>query len=170
MPNSFGVALIAIGTVMMALNLFFFRSLFAALPFVDRATRAQLRFRQQAYGVLITFFVLAYALTAWAFQRGVPGMGENLVGVLFMAGALFVGLGMRIQFRLVEALLKTMGRLVPICAECRKVRIPDPDAPDAESWQTVTLWFKDDATMTHSLCPACAARHAAAIPAVTTAG
>ena len=169
MPTSFGVALIALGTLMMALNLFFFRSLFAALPFVDRATRAQIRFRQQAYGVLITFFVVAYAFTAWAFQRGSAGMGVNLVGGLFVAGALFVGLGMRIQFRLVEALLKTMGRLVPICAECRKVRIPDPDAPGEESWQTVTLWFEDDSTMTHSLCPACTAKHSAAIPSLTPA-
>lgn len=49
MRDSFSLAMIVAGAVMMALNLFFVRSLFAALPFVDRATRAQIRFRQQIY-------------------------------------------------------------------------------------------------------------------------
>ncbi len=167
MRDSFAVAMILVGAVMMALNLFFARSLFAALPFVDRATRGQVRFRQQIYSGLIAFFLAAYVITAIAFTRGWELLGEHFVGLIFLLGALIVGLGIRIQLRLVESLLKTMERLVPICAECRRVRIPDPDAGDV--WQAVNLWFQSDAVVTHSLCPDCTARQMVPNPFPTPA-
>lgn len=162
MRVSFSVAMILAGAVSMALNLYFARSLFAALPFVDRATRGQIRFRQQIYWGLIAFFFIAYLATAFAFSRDRALMGETFVGLVFLMGALAVGLGIRIQLRLVESLLRQMERLVPICAECRRVRIPDPEAGD--TWQAVNLWFENDAVVTHSLCPDCAARQLAHHP------
>jgi len=140
MRVSFGVALILVGAVSMALNLYFARSLFAALPFVDRATRGQIRFRQQVYWGLIAFFLLAYLGPAFVFSRDRDLTGETFVGLVFLLGSLAVGLGIRIQLRLVESLLRTMGRLVPICAECRSVRIPDARAGDTR--QAVNLWSR----------------------------
>lgn len=165
MQDPVSVGLIAVGTVSMALNLFFFRSLFSALPFVDPTTRSELRFRQVIYGLLIVVFLVAYAITAIAFYQGWDVIRGKFVAVIFLCGALFVGLGIRIQLRMVEALLRTMERLVPICAECRRVRIPEAGREDGGSWQTVNLWFKNDEVMTHSICPECAARHAAGQPA-----
>ncbi len=160
MQTSVGFFLVILGAVSMTLNLYFVRSLFAVLPFVDRGTRAQVRFRQQIYAGLIVFFLVGYVVTAVAFYREWHFLSQDFVGIMFLAGAIFVGVSIRIQLRLAESLLKTMERLIPICATCRRMRIPDPDVPEAESWQAVNLWFESDAVMTHTICPACAARHA----------
>lgn len=162
MRGSFSVTLILIGAVMMALNLFFARSLFAVLPFVDRATRGQIRFRQQTYSGLIAFFLVGYLITAFAFTQERDVLGENFVGLIFLLGALIVGLGIRIQLRLAESLIRTMERLIPICAECRRVRIPNGDT--GEAWSAVNLWFQNDAVVTHSLCPDCEARQLTSHP------
>ncbi len=142
----------------MVRNLSRHRSVSLALPFVDPTTRTQLRHLRQMYGAGILFFLGGYAITALAFQRGWQILGEGFVGVVFLSGAVFVGLGLTIQSLFVEALLKTMGRLVPICAYCHRVRIPGSQAHEPDIWQVVDLRFSSDEVMTYTICPACAAQ------------
>lgn len=170
MGNQIGQLLVGVGAMIMALSLLRFRSVLGALPFVSRDTRNWVRHLIQMHGALIVIFLAAYVVTALAFADGWPIVGELFIGAVFIFGALFVYLGLSIQSRLVGELLQTVGNLIPICAECRKVRLPDTDPARMDSWQPVDLVFRgaSESLFSHGICPDCAAKLASEkVPAAT---
>lgn len=162
MNDRAGLVLIAAGAVVMALNLFRFRTIAAALPFVDRATGNLLRRLIQAHGVLIALFLVGYVATALAFDRDWQIVGEAFVGLVFASGAAFVHMGLSIQSRFVGALVTVMERLVPMCASCKRVCIPGGDGETSGSWQVVDLQYCHESVFSHGICPDCAVKVTAA--------
>jgi PAS domain S-box-containing protein len=53
--------------------------------------------------------------------------------------------------------IKTLEGLIPICVNCKKMRIEDIDPKDADAWVPLEkyLTVKTDASLTHGLCPDC---------------
>lgn len=53
--------------------------------------------------------------------------------------------------------IKKLEGLVPICANCKKMRLEGSDPQDPKSWQSMERYISDrtDASFTHGLCPEC---------------
>ena len=73
-----------------------------------------------------------------------------------MAGAYLLH-AMYLQNRLVSELTKTLGKRLPICANCKKIRKGGGDPMKQEDWQAVENYIseKTDAQFSHSMCPEC---------------
>ncbi len=158
MNSWIGLTLITAGAVIMFLNFFRYRSVLAAMPFIDPSARNLLRHLIQAHGGLMVFFLLGYAVTAFAFFHQWQIVGETFVGLIFAFGAVFIYLGLSIQSRFVNALMTTMERLVSMCASCKRVRIPGAGTDDAGAWQRVDLRYCHESLFSHGICPDCAER------------
>ena len=53
--------------------------------------------------------------------------------------------------------VKRLEGLLPICANCKKIRKADADSHDQESWQRIEEYVREhtDADFTHGVCPEC---------------
>lgn len=53
--------------------------------------------------------------------------------------------------------VRTLRGMLPICARCKKVRLPDGDDYDQESWQNIETYVErhSEAEFTHGFCPDC---------------
>ncbi len=58
------------------------------------------------------------------------------------------------------ARIKRLEGLLPICCNCKKIRLEGADAKVQESWIAVEQYIEDrtDAEFTHGMCPSCAAK------------
>ncbi len=54
--------------------------------------------------------------------------------------------------------VKRLEGFMPICAQCKKIRLEGADRHDQESWVAIEKYIQDrtDAEFTHGLCPQCA--------------
>jgi hypothetical protein len=61
------------------------------------------------------------------------------------------------ELRLANARIRTLSDLVPLCPDCRRVRVGDTDA----GWKTVEEYLVQtpELQLSHALCPDCSARH-----------
>ncbi len=61
------------------------------------------------------------------------------------------------QKRLENALGKVLSGFLPICAGCKRIRLPDSDPDMQASWQQIESYItqRTDVEFTHSVCPAC---------------
>lgn len=87
---------------------------------------------------------------------------EHLIvgGVTGLVSSIFLGL-LVTYTRLIEKALKRINRLesiLPICANCKKIRLPNSDPYMKESWQSIESYItKKTATrFSHGICPDCA--------------
>ena len=62
-----------------------------------------------------------------------------------------------IQKRLEDALSKTLSKFIPICANCKKVRIKNSDIIEQQSWQDIEnyIYHKTSSEFSHGICPEC---------------
>jgi hypothetical protein len=78
--------------------------------------------------------------------------------ILIVIGALIVALA-RDMRRLREASrrLREIERLLPICANCKKIRDDAGNPEDRTAWRSIEEYLRDNREMlfTHSLCPDC---------------
>ncbi|MGR3319853.1 MAG: hypothetical protein ACUZ8O_15410 [Candidatus Anammoxibacter sp.] len=53
--------------------------------------------------------------------------------------------------------IKTLRGLLPICANCKKIRLENADAHIQESWVQMETYIskRTDAEFTHGICPQC---------------
>ncbi len=53
--------------------------------------------------------------------------------------------------------LKVLKGILPICANCKKIRTDDDHPKDQESWTSIESYIsiRSDADFTHTICPAC---------------
>jgi hypothetical protein len=56
--------------------------------------------------------------------------------------------------------IKTLETILPICANCKKIRKPNSDPKNMESWQPIESYIteKTTAEFSHGICPECAAK------------
>ena len=62
-----------------------------------------------------------------------------------------------IQKRLEDALSKTLSEFIPICANCKKIRLEDSDPEQQQSWVHIEsyIYNKTSSEFTHGICPEC---------------
>jgi hypothetical protein len=80
-----------------------------------------------------------------------------VVASIFALGAFFVYLGITIQTRLIAEIVATIGDLVPICANCKRIRLAERSADDMASWKPLEAYFGDthQTKFSHGICPEC---------------
>jgi hypothetical protein len=87
---------------------------------------------------------------------------EHLIvgGVTGLVSSIFLGLLMFYTRRLAKALkrINKIESFLPICASCKKIRIPNSDSNHKESWQSIESYIteKTATRFSHSICPECA--------------
>lgn len=86
---------------------------------------------------------------------------EHLIvgGVTGLVSAILFGIIMLYARHLGQALskIKILESFLPICANCKKIRISDSDATKNESWQTLESYITENTKtkFSHSICPDC---------------
>lgn len=157
MQHILSIAMILIGAVVMLFSLVTARELHVLTPFIPERSKPELIRSLRLHHGLMLFFLLGYCVMAGVFFFRLPFVGELLVGLVFLLGAIFVLLGLHIQTRMLLEIKNTLHGLLPICASCKKIRHADGDPHDPASWSTVEKFIsaKTAADFTHSICPDC---------------
>ncbi|HIJ89412.1 MAG: hypothetical protein OEV89_00955 [Desulfobulbaceae bacterium] len=157
MQHNLSFAMILIGAVVMLFNLVKARELNILTPFIPARCRTEIIRSLRLHRRLMFFFLLGYCVVAGLFFFDLPFVGELLVGLVFLFGAIFVLLGLHIQTRMLLEIKNTLHGLLPICSSCKKIRNGDGDPRDPDSWSTVEKFIsaKTSADFTHSICPDC---------------
>jgi len=87
---------------------------------------------------------------------------EHLIvgGVTGLVSSILLGLLIFYTRRLAKALkrINKIESFLPICASCKKVRIPNSDSNNKESWQPIESYIteKTATRFSHGICPECA--------------
>jgi len=88
---------------------------------------------------------------------------EHLIvgGVTGLVSSILLGLLIFYTWRLEKALkrINKIESFLPICANCKKIRIPNLDPHNKESWQSIESYIteKTATLFSHGICPECAA-------------
>ena len=157
MQHILSIIMILAGAVVMLVCLVKARELHVLTSFIPERSKAEIiRFLHLHRGLML-FFLLGYCVVAGGFLFRVSFIGEVLVGLVFLFGALFVLLGLHIQTRMLLEIKNTLHGLLPICASCKKIRHAEGDPHDMASWSSVEKFIsaKTSADFTHSICPDC---------------
>ncbi|MCX5864461.1 MAG: hypothetical protein NTW42_05255 [Deltaproteobacteria bacterium] len=160
MQHILSTVMILIGAVVMLISLVKARELHVLTPFIPERSKPEIIRSLRLHRGLMLFFLLGYCVVAGVFFFRLPVVGELLVGLVFLFGALFVLLGLHIQTKMLLEIKNTLHGLLPICASCKKIRSADGDPHDPASWSTVEKFIsaKTSADFTHSICPDCLKR------------
>jgi hypothetical protein len=61
------------------------------------------------------------------------------------------------ELRAANARIRTLSDMLPVCPDCKRVRVGDSDA----GWKTVESYLAEtpELQISHALCPECSARH-----------
>lgn len=53
--------------------------------------------------------------------------------------------------------VNTLEKILPICSECKKIRLPDSDPNDRKSWVQMEVYISErtGSAFSHGLCPDC---------------
>jgi len=64
---------------------------------------------------------------------------------------------LEIQKRLEDALSKTLSEFIPICGNCKKVRLKDSNIIEQQSWEDIENYIsnKTSSKISHGICPEC---------------
>lgn len=151
------IVMILIGAVVMLFSLVKSRELHVLTPFIPERSKTEIIHALRLHRGLMLFFLVGYCVVAGVFFFRVSFVGEILVGLVFLFGALFVLLGLHIQTRMLLEIKNTLHGLLPICSSCKKIRNIEGDPHDMASWSTVEKFIssKTSADFTHSICPDC---------------
>ncbi len=160
MQHILSIVMILTGAVVMLFSLVKAREMHVLTPFIPERSKPEIIRSLRLHRRLMLFFLLGYCVVAGVFFFRLPFVGEILVGLVFLFGALFVLLGLHLQTRMLLEIKNTLHGLLPICASCKKIRSPDGDPHDPASWSTVEKFIsaKTSADFTHSICPDCLKR------------
>jgi hypothetical protein len=157
MQHILSIAMILAGAVVMLISLVKARELHVLTPFIPERSKPEIIRSLRLHRGLMLFFLVGYCVVAGVFALRLPFVGEFLVGLVFLSGAIFVLLGLHVQTRMLLEIKNTLHGLLPICASCKKVRSADGDPHDPAAWSSVETFIsaKTSADFTHSICPDC---------------
>jgi hypothetical protein len=157
MQHILSLAMILTGAVVMLFSLVKARELHILTPFIPERSKAEITRDLRLHRGMMLFFLLIYCVVAGIFFLRLPFLGELLVGLVFLFGAIFVLLGLHIQTRMLLEIKNTLHGLLPICSSCKKIRSADGDPHDPAAWSSVEKFIsaKTSADFTHSICPDC---------------
>lgn len=62
------------------------------------------------------------------------------------------------HFKRARVTIKSLESLLPICSNCKKIRLSEGDPMEQESWQPIERYFAEhtSTSLTHGICPSCA--------------
>lgn len=86
---------------------------------------------------------------------------EHLIvgGISGLVSALLLGLVILYARQLEQTLneIKVLESFLPICSNCKKIRITDADADQQESWQSIDAYITQhtSTSFSHGICPEC---------------
>jgi len=92
-------------------------------------------------------------------RRAVAGhllfLGAALAMILVLGRSLVRGLRRQ---REAQGRIRQLEGLLPVCAACKRVRLPEADPRVQESWEPIEVYLRDhaDTSVTHGMCPECA--------------
>ncbi|MFZ5774114.1 MAG: hypothetical protein ACOY3Z_01320 [Thermodesulfobacteriota bacterium] len=160
MQHLISTVMILIGAVVMLFGIITARDLHVLTPFIPERSREEIIRALRVHRGMMVFFLVGYGVVAASFFFRIAFIGELFIGVVFLAGAIFVLTGLRLQTRMLLEIKNTLQGLLPICASCKKIRQPDGDPHDPAAWQTVEKFIsaKTNVDFTHSVCPDCLKR------------
>lgn len=145
------------GAVIMLIGILKMKELFKSTPFIaERSQRFIVRFLQ-VNRFLMIFFLFGYLVVAFSFLMGFAIIGKFFVSFVFFLGAIFVFLGIVLHTRMLAEIQSTIQGLLPICLECKKIRLEGADSGDQKSWKDIESYIsqRTDAKFSHGICPAC---------------
>jgi len=84
-------------------------------------------------------------------------IGESLVSLIFLFGAVYVLMGIVVQSRLLSEIQSTLRGLLPICTKCKKIRDQNGEEMDPRSWKSIEAYISEKTAVhfSHGLCPQC---------------
>jgi hypothetical protein len=149
--------MILIGAGVMGLCILKIQDLFVLTPFIPERSKSTIMKALRIHRGLMIFFLFCYCVVAAALFFKIQLVGETFVGVVFLTGAIFVLVGIKLQVKMILEIKNTLQGLLPICSSCKKIRTPESDPEKAESWSPVEQYIskKTAADFTHSMCPDC---------------
>jgi hypothetical protein len=115
------------------------------------------------YAVIIIFMSNLNALVDAVLHPDIPYFDtEHLIvgGITGLVSLILFGLlALHVRY-LNKALsnIKTLESILPICSNCKKIRKPDSDPNNMESWQPIEAYITARTTsqFSHGICPECA--------------
>jgi xanthine/uracil permease len=160
MPYLVSAVLILMGAVVMLFSIITARGLRVLTSFIPEGSRKEISRSLNLHRGMMLFFLLGYCVVAAAFIFRIDFLGEIFIGTVFLLGAVFVLVGLRLQTRMLLEIKSTVWGLLPICASCKQIRKADSDPQDQDSWQSVESFIsaRAKADFTHGFCPDCLQR------------
>ena len=157
MQHALSILMILAGAIIMLISMLEAKNLQVLTPFIPERHRESVAKGLRLHRGLMAFFLPGYLVVAMAFLYNIAFVGEFFVGAVFLFGAIFVYVGIRLQSRMLLEIKNTLHGLLPICSNCKKMRSPESDPKNPQSWQNVESFLssKTDADFTHSVCPEC---------------
>ncbi|GEM_PF-639231 len=151
------VLFIACGAVILGISIFYLQGIFRATPLIsERSQRYIVRFLR-AHRLLMLFFLAGYLVVAGSVLIGRVNIGVLPVSLIFLLGAVFVLLGIFLHARMVEEIQRTIQGLLPICMECKRIRMQGCASSDQHSWKEIESYIsqRTEARFSHGICPEC---------------
>lgn len=118
--------------------------------------------RFAAYFLMILLMSNLNAIVDGFLHPEIPYLDQEHVIVGMVTGlvsTMLIGLIISYTRYLERALFKIqeLELFLPICANCKKIRVTDANAPDHVTWQSVEKYISEHTTsqLTHSICPDC---------------
>ncbi len=157
MQHAISILMILVGAIIMLISMLEARNLQILTPFIPEQHRAAVEKGLRFHRGLMGFFLPGYLIVAMSFLYNISLIGEFFVGAVFLFGAIFVYVGIRLQSKMLNEIKSTLHGLLPICSSCKKMRTPESDPKNPQSWQHVESFIaeKTSADFTHSVCPDC---------------
>jgi len=155
--NRLSILIILGGAALLFLAIQKQKELFNAVPFI-RARHRPLIIRFLKLGKILMFtFLGGYLIVALAFAKELAIIGHMFVSIVFFLGAIFVLLGIALNARILAEIQTTLQGLLPICFNCKKIRLAGTDPGQQQSWTEIESFISrhSDATFSHGLCPTC---------------
>lgn len=151
------VALIGCGAVILGFGIFALRRLFAAAPLIAERSRRYVLRSLRIHRILMIFFLIGYLLVAINVLAGGGTIGLLAVSLVFLSGAVFVLLGIALHARMIQEIQNTIQGLLPICMECKRIRLDGRDSGDQAAWKEIESYIsqRTEARFSHGICPQC---------------
>jgi len=151
---------ILLGAAMMLCSIVKSRVLFKAEPLIPQRSRGVITRFLRLNTLLMVFFFVAYIVVVAAFFLEILYITDLLISAIFFFGAVFVFLGVLLQSTMIAEIQTTIHGLLPICTYCKKIRLPETDPDDPDSWVPVEEYIaqRTAADFTHGVCPVCTAK------------
>ena len=149
--------IILLGALIMVRSILKMKELFKATPFItERSKPFIVRFLKLEKFFMI-FFLGGYLVVAFAFLVGHAFIGKLFVSFVFFFGAVFVFLGIVLHARMLDEIQSTIQGLLPICLNCKKIRLEGADPAVQNSWKEIESYIsqRTEAKFSHGICPEC---------------